>query len=93
MSFGLVKMCFKFTTSTAEKTFSCNLLKNVLLKGSILKVLGRVWTKETSISIYFKIVGFYGYGNKWLAQKIQTKNKINKKKNLSVEAWQIPSLK
>ena len=53
-------MCPKFTTSITEKTFSYHLLKNVPLKESILEVSGRVWTREASIWIYFKIFGFRG---------------------------------
>ena len=53
-------MCHKFTTSIAEKTLSYHLLKKVLLKGSILEILGRVWTREASIWIYLNIVEFKG---------------------------------
>ena len=53
-------MCPKFTTSIAKKTLSYHLLKNVPLKGSILEVLGQVWTRKAFIWIYFKIVGFEG---------------------------------
>ena len=53
-------MCPKFTISIVEKTHSYHLLKNVPLKGSILKVSEQVWTKEASIWRYFKIVGFKG---------------------------------
>ena len=42
LGFGFVKIFTRFTTSMAEETLSCHLLKNVPLKGSILEVSGWV---------------------------------------------------
>ena len=69
-------MCPKFTTSIVEKTFYCQILKNVSLYGSILEVLGQVWTREASIWIYFKIVGL----RVW-------KQRINPKDTKQITKW------